>query len=196
MTYNYAQNQLGDQGFRIVFFLDSISRDVIWRLEPSIVFPFLITFPLGTPDICLCVWISVFRLMYFVEVAQSLKQWGMTFAKTIQLLLLACRLFITKEATLVSKSLIQKNVSDGVCFPITLTRTQIGRLQVTTSQSISELQAPSGPGGRSAQSFSNASNPLQILYKTEHFEDSDASWLRTPLLQILFKCFKSFTNPL
>ena len=43
---------------------------------------------------------------------------------------------------------------------------------------------------------SNVSNPLQILYKTEHFGASGASWLRRPVCQILSKPFKSFTHPL
>ena len=48
----------------------------------------------------------------------------------------------------------------------------------------------------SARSFPNASNPLQILYKTEHSGASGASWLRKPdlpspfqMLQILHKPF-------
>ena len=65
-----------------------------------------------------------------------------------------------------------------------------------TKRSILERRAPHGPGGRSARSFPNASNPLQILSQTEHSGASGASWLRRPIRQILSKCFKSFTNPL
>ena len=65
-----------------------------------------------------------------------------------------------------------------------------------TKRSILEPRAPRGSGARSAKCFPNASNPLQILYKTEHFGTSGASCLRRPIQQILFKCFKSFTNPL
>ena len=65
-----------------------------------------------------------------------------------------------------------------------------------TKLSILEPQAPHGSSSRSAKSFSNASNPLQILHKTEHFGPSGASWLKQPICQFLLKCFKSFTNPL
>ena len=56
----------------------------------------------------------------------------------------------------------------------------------SAKRSILGSRAPRGPGGR----------PLQILHKTEHFGVSGASWLRRPIRQLLFKCFKSFTNPL
>ena len=65
-----------------------------------------------------------------------------------------------------------------------------------TKRSILEPRAPHGSGGPSARSFPNASNPLQILYKTEHSGASGASWLRRPIRQILSRCFKFFTNPL
>ena len=65
-----------------------------------------------------------------------------------------------------------------------------------TKRSILEPRVPHGSGGPSARSFPNASNPLQILYKTEHSGASGASWLRRPIRQILSKCFISFTNPL
>ena len=60
---------------------------------------------------------------------------------------------------------------------------------------ILEPQAPRGSGRTFAKPFANASNPLQTLYKTEHFGGSGASRLRMRIRQILFKCFKSFTNP-
>ena len=62
--------------------------------------------------------------------------------------------------------------------------------------SMLEPRTPHGSGRRSAKSFSNASNPLQILHKTEHFGASGASWLKQPICKFLAKCFKSFTNPL
>ena len=65
-----------------------------------------------------------------------------------------------------------------------------------TKRGILEPLALRGSGGRSARSLPKASNPLQILYKTEHSGASGASWLRRPIRQILSKCFKSFTNPL
>ena len=65
-----------------------------------------------------------------------------------------------------------------------------------TKRSILEPQAPHGFGGRSARSSQSVSNPLEILYKTEHSGASGASWLRRPIRQILSKCFKSFINPL
>ena len=50
--------------------------------------------------------------------------------------------------------------------------------KLVLQQSILELLAPHGSGGRSAKSCSNVSNPLQTLYKTAHFGASGASWLR------------------
>ena len=58
-----------------------------------------------------------------------------------------------------------------------------------TKRSILESRGPHGSGGRSANSFSNASNPLQTLYKTEHSGAPSASWLKRPILRILLKCF-------
>ena len=49
-------------------------------------------------------------------------------------------------------------------------------------------------GGRTASSLPKTSNPLQILYKTDHSGASGASWLKRPIRQILSKCFKSFTK--
>ena len=74
------------------------------------------------------------------------------------------------------------------------------RLQILyksfTKQIILEPRAPHGSGSPSARSFPNASNPLQILYKTEHSGAVGASWLRRPIRQIFSRCFKFFTNPL
>ena len=49
-------------------------------------------------------------------------------------------------------------------------------------------------GGRTASSLPKTSNPLQILYQTDHSGASGASWLKRPIRQILSKCFKSFTK--
>ena len=65
-----------------------------------------------------------------------------------------------------------------------------------TKRSILDPRAPHGSGSRSARSFPNASNPLQILFKMKHSGASGASWPRSPIRQILTKCFKSFTNSL
>ena len=61
---------------------------------------------------------------------------------------------------------------------------------------ILEPRTPHGSGRRSAESFSNASNPLHIVHKTEHFGASGASWHKQPICKVVLKCFKSFTNPL
>ena len=63
-----------------------------------------------------------------------------------------------------------------------------------TKLSILELWAPHGSGGPSARSFLDASNSLQILYKTDHSGASGAYCLRRLIRQILFKCFQSFTK--
>jgi hypothetical protein len=68
--------------------------------------------------------------------------------------------------------------------------------KLITKLSILEPLALHGSGGRSAQGRSDASIPLQIGNKTKHFGASGASWLRRAIRQILFKCFKSFTNSL
>ena len=61
-----------------------------------------------------------------------------------------------------------------------------------------EPRKPHGSGWRSARSFPNASNPLQILYKTDHSGASGASWLGMAMRQILFQIppilYKSFTK--
>ena len=58
---------------------------------------------------------------------------------------------------------------------------------------ILEPRTPHDSGRRSAKPFSNASNSSQVLYKTEYFGASGASWLKQPICQVLFKCFKPFT---
>ena len=65
-----------------------------------------------------------------------------------------------------------------------------------TKRSILEPRAPHVSGSRFARSDPKASNPLQILYKAEPFGASGASWLRSPIRQILSKCLKSSTDPL
>ena len=65
-----------------------------------------------------------------------------------------------------------------------------------TKRSIWGPLVPYGSDGRSCKSFPTASNPLQILYKTDHSGASGASWLGMAIRQILSKRFKSFTNPL
>ena len=72
------------------------------------------------------------------------------------------------------------------------------RLMAHLKVLILEPRTPHGSGRRSAKSFSNSSNALQILHKTEHFGASGASWLKQPICQVHFKCFKilykSFTK--
>ena len=68
--------------------------------------------------------------------------------------------------------------------------------KLITKHSIFEPLALHGSGGRSAKGRSDASIPLQIGIKTKHFGGSGASWLKMAIRQILFKCFKSFTNSL
>ena len=67
-----------------------------------------------------------------------------------------------------------------------------------TSRCILKHLAPHGSGGRICQTFPNASNPLQVLYKTEHCGASGGSWLRRPDLpdpfQRLHNLYKSFTK--
>ncbi len=64
-----------------------------------------------------------------------------------------------------------------------------------TKRSILKVRAPHCSGGRSSKSFSNASNPLQILYKTLHLGARSVSWLKRSIFQMFLECFKSFTNP-